>query len=233
MKKKFVLLLLPLVAPFHAHGATMFSNAADGEVVSNGTVGGVNNGKALVGTWTGDHEIQTVIPFQLPTLASGESFSSAVLNVTRAQTWGDGHDLGTSGVVPFAVDFYGLNRVSDDPDLLSGDFNGLASLIQPALLPSGLAPTAATLTYTSEDMAAWLNTQYAGGANAGKYVFLSFRASSIDTSALTDRTGIQLFTQETTSEAAKPQIIYEAVPEPGAISLAALTAGAFFLRRRR
>jgi arylsulfatase A-like enzyme len=117
-----------------------------------------------------------VIPFRLPDHGSASSpFSNATLTVNLHSI-----EAGTD----FDIDLYGMDARSST-SILEGDFyfglsddtSSNATKLQSQLLTTGTAPG----FITSVDISSWLNTQYAGGANAGRYVFLRFtpRASTV------------------------------------------------------
>ena len=111
----------------------------------------------------------TVVPIQLPTLPGDSVYGTAnlALNVTQSTVGGTTY-----------VDLYGLARIGDTPDIQGGDYYDGANDTSATKLQNDILyptmPLGATETSDSADLALvdWLNTQYADGENAGKYVFL-------------------------------------------------------------
>ena len=108
-----------------------------------------------------------VFAFQLPdfgTVASPFARASLTLHLRGMET------------VPGNLDLYGLGARSS-PTVLASDFWGetpTPDFIDAEFLQDNLmVPTSPTgVSHTSADISSYLNAQYAGGSNAGKYVFI-------------------------------------------------------------
>ena len=169
-----------------AQGATIFVDAGDGYVefragwtdpqVHPSFDGSGGQGWFLnTGEWFGDGLTSSVMPFQLPAFgAVNNPFLSAELGVHL-------FEVGTATVTN--ADLYAV-RVDPSPALAPTDYYSSATsdpnatLIQAAFMtPSSIpanpaAPNIFTDSSGSAALLDYLNTAYAGGANAGKYVFL-------------------------------------------------------------
>lgn len=229
-----------------AQAAIIYSDANDGflEVrdtlppeapwpqVHGETFGG---GSANVGEWYGPGLTCIVLPFLLPDLgAVADPFLSADFGV---RVW----QIGEASVTD--IDLYGVRRDAD-PAILPADwYNGSAldpsaDLIQESFLtPSSIAdgaPVPNNFTDATGDanLLNYLNTQYAGGAGAGEFVFLRMSYGSDEFASGWDAYTI------TTSEAGGgageyPLITYTAVPEPATGGLFALASLVWLGRRTR
>ncbi len=134
-----------------------------------------------VGEWFTTGITSTVLPFQLPDFGNvNDPFSSANLGV---------HVFEKGNATVTGADLYGV-RVSASPDLLASDYysgatiDPSATLIQEDFLtPSSTVSLPAepnNFTSAAGDIALmnYLNSAYAGGANAGSYVFLRLSYAS-------------------------------------------------------
>lgn len=184
------------------YGDNLTANAADGTINAISVLD-TNNWNAQAGQLVTDQAF--IIPFQLPTLGGGDGFLATTLRVM----------LYLRNVTTFNVDVYGLSRVSASPSIQPSDFfigasDGTATLIQEDIL----TPTSPTMTETFTDgtgdanLAAWLNTRYAGGANAGQYVFIRLSA---DLNPSGDNR-YDILTQNAGGATEKPLITYTAGP---------------------
>ena len=177
-----------------AQALDIFSDANDGFIEVRGTENGAifpldsptwpqvhpdtfGNFRARVGEWFGPGNVATVLPFQLPDFGMvTDPFATADLGV-MVFTVGD-------GPTTTDVDLYGLSRIDANPaidvaDYYAGSaFDPSATLIQESFLtPSSSAgfvgaPNNNTDATGDTNLLNFLNAAYAGGANAGNYVFL-------------------------------------------------------------
>lgn len=144
-----------------------------------------------------------VIPFQLPTLPTGHSVTSATLEV-NLQGWSNWSN-GLSGI---NVDLYGINVVSSnqDPSPSATYVNGAnpssnvnAQLLFNDLITysmiSGDTGSGQTISAVSGDFASFVQDLYDNGAQAGDYVFLTLAHDG----ALTDQRYYEVSTANATS----------------------------------
>lgn len=133
---------------------------------------------AGIGEWYGSGLLTTVIPFKIPDFGPVDApFTSATFGVNLYQK---------GGSTVTDVDLYAV-RVSDFPAIAASDwYNGAnpdpnATLLQASFLtPDSTTTSVGALSgannFTSAEgsaaLLAYLNNAYAGGAGAGKYVFL-------------------------------------------------------------
>ena len=182
-----------------------------------------------------------VVPLQLPTLPAGASFGAVDLafghNGPGAHPV-DGRTGFFGGNAPtYNIDLYGLSRVSSVADVVEADhFSGpsdvSATLLQDAYLdPSSPGDRTVIHTDTIGDFAltTWLNAMYAGGANAGQYVFLRLNPDGPEGSL--PWSGYQVMTAGAGGADEKPALTYTVVPEPATFAL--LLAGMLAVSRRR
>lgn len=183
-----------------------------------------------------------VVPIQMPTLGPGESFANADLAFGQHGPGThpvDGRTGFYGGNAPtYNIDLYGLSRASMIADVVVGDHysgaaDGSASLLQDAYLdPSSPGDRTVIHTDVSGDSAltGWLNTMYAGGANAGKYVFLRLNPDGPE--GALPWSGYQVMTALAGGADEKPILSFDVVPEPASAVLLAIGAAALFCRRR-
>ena len=184
---------------------------------------------------TADVQTTVVMGFQLPSLgAISNPFSTATLGVTYFKT---------DNSPTFNVDLYGLG-VRANSAVLGSDYYGGSldttpgvSLLEAGIITPSTPKTAADspVNVFSTDIASYLNTLYADGANAGQFVMLRFNADVSGLSSLSD----VVYHLETApgngTPGDLPQINYTLapVPEPGIMALAAVGMGLLGLCKRR
>ncbi len=189
MKRKLfwsVWLALGLVGASFAQttNIAIYSDAADGMLEVRDTLPPVSPWPGIqnttdwqfsVGEWYGPGLTAAVMPFKLPDFgAVTDPFQSADFGVNYFQK-------GTAAVTD--LDLYALSRIDASPAISGNDwyngstFDPSATLIQAGFItPFTPMPTNKPNTFTDGAADAtllnFLNTAYAGGANAGKFVFL-------------------------------------------------------------
>ncbi|MBC8143017.1 MAG: hypothetical protein H7Y38_16455 [Armatimonadetes bacterium] len=245
--------LLPHSATF---AAGLFSDLADGEVSASVAAGGIVDGGGSVGS-TGPAVIRSggpngdgnaggntynnvVLPFQLPSLgAVAAPFTGATFTAFSA---GGDNIFGSAN-----MDLYGLG-VRTSPTILGSDFylGGAPDTTDAILIQDnyrgtvgGSSPADGTAFSTNATgdaaLLAYLNVQYASGANAGNYVFL--RVSPDNTDIFFKYQSFHA--ADDANAAVRPVITYTAavvVPETGALPLLLMGLGSLplgiALRRR-
>jgi len=258
-----------LAMPFAAHASTtILGDPADNEVQTAGDNPTYTQGASFVkggttptdptlgdgfysGTYTSgggfghySGSYEPIFVFQLPTLAAGAMFTTASFNATLTQI-----TSGTATAPTFNGDLYGLGaRAAADVqarDYFVGATDTGATLIQ----DNFVTPTTAlgTLSTSSAALLSYLNVQYGGGANAGKYVFVrinpdiqgQYNANPNAGSATVP--GYAFASGNATS--GQPSITFDsgpgvsAAPEPAQMEMLALCAfgllGSIVMRRRK
>lgn len=167
-----------------------------------------------------------VVAFQLPTLAAGQQFGTASAII---QMYNNAPSGGGPGV-PEEVDLYGLNRADASPNAVRSDFylgatpDPTATLLQVGFIPA-VQINATPTPFTSSDISSWLNAEYAGGLNAGDYVYLRLSAEVAPSQ-------MDVLTAESGNT---PIINYtiETVPEPTTIAMVSGGLGLLVVLRRR
>ena len=203
--------------------------------------GAYDNGSGGFGHYSGSYE--PIFVFQLPTLAAGSVFTTASFNATLTQI-SSGNDTAPT----FNGDLYGLGaRAAADvqaSDYFVGATDTGATLIQDNFVTP--TTTLGTLSTSSAALLSYLNAQYGGGANAGKYVFVrinpdiqgQYNADPNANSATVP--GYAFASGNATS--GQPSITFDsgsgvsAAPEPAQMEMLALCAfgllGSIVMRRR-
>jgi len=214
--------------------ATLAANSADAQLSVNGS--GVaafdtTNYQSRVGEYFYPGHAEYVVPFLLPTLSAGQGFTAASLRF----------QLFDKGGTPADVDLYGLGVRSSATVLASDDYVGtndtantrLQVSIVNATTPKRVDPNNGFVTTSTDGgtaLANFLNTAYANGANAGKYVFLRLSPEAVSNG----NNYYSVLTQDAGGSNEKPIINYTVglVPEPASIAALGLV-GLVGLRRRR
>ena len=244
----------------------IYSDAADGMLEARGStptdlppsspwpqVHPSTNGnfETTVGEWFGSgpdgpgaYGLTTIVlPFQLPDFgAVSNPFLTADLGVMSNANTFDNNSTD--------IDLYGLSRVDSDPSIQTTDwysgasFDPSATLIQESFLtptsPRGFdgAPNNFTDATGDANLVAFLNAQYAGGANAGEFVFLRLSYGSDTFATGRDNYNIHMQEADATGFGAPdeftedPRITFTAVPEPTSVALIGLGLVAVVGRRR-
>jgi hypothetical protein len=160
-----------------------FHTAFDGSVIA----GPVAQATAIldVGRYLGETKLRhMVIPFQLPADLGSGGIRSARLTVFPI-----GGDLGAEGRTPVNLFAIPGARVSPAPlatDVNNGTANHLSRgyLIQYGMLdettPLDDSGVSSATGPAADGLGYWLNEAYAGGANAGKFVFLRFSPDALE-----------------------------------------------------
>jgi hypothetical protein len=173
-----------------------------------------------------------VYAFQLPDLGAvanpflSASFSFGVggidTNTATTLVNGDLYGLGSRTSSTVATGDYYLGSGDDTTD---------ATKLQDSILAAGVTTANSTVTTDvagSAALLAYLNSEYAGGAGVGEFVFLRL---SPDKAITVNATGYNVYTANEATNP-KPTITYEAIPEPASLGLFGL-AGMALVRRRR
>lgn len=207
-------------------GDLIASDAADGTVSASSVIDTASF-NAQAGTLVQQRAF--IIPFLLPTLAFGEGFVDADF---RDMLFGQN----STG---FNADLYGLSRVNASSAIAASDFfigalDATATLIQDNFFTPtspGLGTPVNTDATGDLGLTAWLNVQYAGGANAGNYVFLRLNADDLPTGD----NRYDILTQDAGGATEKPLITYTAgiVPEPSTLIMGIVGLGIVWCTKRR
>ncbi len=173
-------MLVGMVLAVGIQADTMIASTADAHVVSTGP--GDQGSVDLYRQIAFDHmhigrddngdgrNFTAVMAFQLPNLGNViNPFETSALTFNLNSLDAD-----------YGVDLYGLDARTGDTVLTSDFYMGGA--VDPSsdaekLQNSILTPVTTPGAVTSTDITTWLNRQYDGGGNAGKYVFLRLSAS--------------------------------------------------------
>lgn len=187
-----------------------------------------------IGRWDNEgnavqQNIAGVFVFELPDLGMQENpFTTATFNFTvkTVDIW---------PAVNYGADLYGLGARASSTVLASDFYAGdgpddAADAVK--LQDSILTASSSAGSKASVDIASFLNTQYAGGANIGKFVFLRInRDGSTDLAA--ESNGYLVYTEEWTTESQRPVISYTAaIPEPASAGLLGMSGTIILLIRR-
>ncbi len=193
-------------------GDLIYSTTSDAEVRSDGVLLNAAATSILTGV-IGSPALDrcVVIPFQLPSLGSvSNPFLTASFNSNIASITG----------TPPLVSLYAMAR-RDSGSVVAGDYYGGtstadptdATLLQKSFLTSASSSGINSLTVVGRaNLASYLNTQYAGGAGAGKFVFLRMSSESLVTAG--NSYNITSAEGGTNNITLRPQIEYSVNPGP-------------------
>lgn len=234
------------VSSASVNAATLVANAADatwslprGAATYDAGVSGITNivlqnnattdTTLQVGGTSANTSIATaIIPFQIPTLAPGQTFANVIFSLGQSSASNgqqvDLYGLGARGTAAVAaLDYYRGTTGGDTTDatLLQAAFVGTGDIFAAnAVTSSSLAGSLALTTF--------LNSQHALGA-AGQYVFLRLNVTDAFT---TTNTRISPTASEFATATSRPTLTYNVVPEP-ASAILGIVGILGFLRRRR
>ena len=155
---------------------TLVASADDQAVSNNGSMQWVGYQLHRIGT---NKNTVAVIPFKLPTLAAGETITSADFSA---------YLISKAGGLANTVDLYALPYRSSSTiltsDFYAGSFGGDASAT--ALQADFLTiSSGTTTTHTSScfsELADYLNAQYSAGAVGGDFIFIRLNMNAADAS---------------------------------------------------
>jgi hypothetical protein len=246
----FALICL-VAAPSLGHAASFSesSDAADGTIRSHvnatppdPTIENTTDFQGRVGEFFAPDAITLMLPFLLPTLPTGETIDTAHL---RLQLF----DRGNTGTLGNA-DLYGLGVRSAATVLTTDYYTGStpdltdATLIQSSFLtpasPLRTDPNTGPFINTSTNgdisLVSYLNTAYAGGTNAGKFVFLRV-SYAVDQPTPNGNNFYSLLTDDAGGSNEKPLLTFTtslvSVPEPSTWVFLISGTGLLMAYRRR
>ncbi len=183
----------------------------DGRISRSDNGGGlstssVTSSSILAGTYQ-SIDANAVLVFQLPTLAPGELFTSGSFGVKVAENFG--------GLNSWNLDLYGLGARASADILGSDYYNGSDDTTDAVKLSDNFIaryttglPAVETSPSLGSTIADYLNTQYAGGDNAGKYVFLRLSPDASGSNLPNDRI-LKVLSNEASSIQDRPFLRYE------------------------
>lgn len=227
-----------------AHGATIYSDANDGQVEmrsdwTNPAIQNTNDWNMGVGEWYGNGLLSAVMPFQLPDFgAVSNPFTSAEFGVNL-------YEKGNATVT--SIDLYAV-RVNASPSISATDYysgssaDPSATLVQAGFLTPSSTTTSVGLSSGANNLTSvggsavllnFLNSSYNNGSGAGQYVFLRLSYASGTYAAGWD--AYKITSRNAGLEGDWPAISYSAIPEPASFAVLS-SAGVFGLamvRRRR
>jgi phosphodiesterase/alkaline phosphatase D-like protein len=140
-----------------------------------------------------------VFVFQLPTLPTGQAFATAELRFV----------VTVGNTPPHAGDLYGLGA-REQPTVLTSDYySGTFDATDATLLAAGLTTNTTAysagnvISFSGPSLARYLSDQYAGGAGAGRHVFLRLSPRGFQTS-----TRLEFASADHGTAASRPVIHY-------------------------
>ena len=162
--------------------------------------------RVLAGTYS-NTDRNAVFPFRLPNLGPSATFTGASASIAGVEN--------AIGLRDWSLDLYGLPARSDAAPLGADYFNGTidtaagVARVQDDFVPRNTSgtPVLKTSSAGGSALASYLNAQYAGGAGAGKYVFLRLSPDAAGTNLPNDRI-FKLATAEYGTILHKPTIGY-------------------------
>ncbi len=222
---------LALALGSQAHAATIMGSTADNSINGTPALRTVTSIDEVVKAGNAASAARNVVfVFQLPTLTVGQSFSSSSLSFTLLQN-GDTQVANggfSASVNPtFNLDLYGLGQ-RPTATVATGDMyfgattDGTdATLLQADFITS--STTVGTVSFSGAGLDTYLNAQYAGGVNAGNFVFLRLNPDVAAASEATNNQNYRVSMADNTGTTAYakivPKIDFTAVPEPSALAL--------------
>jgi hypothetical protein len=205
------------------------ANVADNVINADGTSPYVGGTTLRVGdNGTNVTEGNGIFPFQLPSLPAGATITGASASFNL-------ESIGNASSVVGDMDVYGLGRRSTATVLAGDYYRGAydgdttdATAIQPSLATKTTPAGVLTLNASGQaNLQGYLQSQYAGGAGAGQYVFLRLGHQA---EQLTSRYWV-VSTANNATVASRPTITISYEVTPAAPSgLAARTTGASSVR---
>lgn len=148
----------------------------DQEIYENGGASWPGHVTVRGGGGSSGVDINAVFPFELPALGSGESITEASFSVNI-----EGVPGSPTGVLDlYGLDYRSTNGVSASTDYYQGSYgNDSASTALQQSFATGSSSTGIVSTSSTGEAAlvAYLNAQYAAGAQAGDFVFLRLSPS--------------------------------------------------------
>ncbi len=142
--------------------STIYGLTADRQVSSTGIV---SDTTPMFAGYSGTTGMNAVVVFQLPTLPAGKEFDAASLRL---------YQNSRDGAPSFNADLYGVAVSASSSVLASqyyaGSSDSASILIKDNLLTS--ASATGSISTNAAELTDFLNSTYANGSGAGKYVFL-------------------------------------------------------------
>lgn len=222
-----------MVLAVGAQAGIITASTADAQIISLGpgdygsvnvfTQAGVTEMKAGRDNTSGGRNQTIVIPFLLPDL--GAVFNPFVTSFLTFNL----NNLNAS----YSADLYGLAARETFTVLDSDFYMGTAdnSTLDATKLEDSILTSSTSIgAVTSADITTWLNSQYAGGANVGDYVFL--RISAAVNSSIFPNANNGYTIASATASSSQPFLSYS-IPEPSAMTLILATGLGFLFVNRR